>query len=206
MIHVIHGDDRARALAAWGKLLAKYVPTHHMDEESYTPGGLAELSESRDLFGASQVLAARGILAEVIVTDILEAVQASPNIFLILEEKLDKKTLTRLTKLGVQVEGHERSAADKDKQAREKKAQFTRLFRVTDALGARDRKKAWVEYQRLIMDGVSAEEIYWKLWSSSVIPTLHIRRVLLRTETGPYEGMCQNVLTFLVILEITSGQ
>lgn len=37
------------------------------------------------------------------------------------------------------------------------------LFALTDALGARDRANTWLIYQRALLAGVSAEEMFWKL-------------------------------------------
>ncbi|MEK9171804.1 MAG: hypothetical protein AAB782_01030 [Patescibacteria group bacterium] len=38
------------------------------------------------------------------------------------------------------------------------------IFTLTDALGARKRKKAWILYQKALSAGLSAEEIFFKLF------------------------------------------
>ncbi len=38
------------------------------------------------------------------------------------------------------------------------------VFSLTDALGSRDKKQAWSLYQKALASGLSAEEIFWKIF------------------------------------------
>lgn len=50
-------------------------------------------------------------------------------------------------------------------------------FSITDAFGARDKKRAWVLYQQALLSGLSPEEIFWKLvWQ--------IKSLLVAAKTG----------------------
>ncbi len=37
------------------------------------------------------------------------------------------------------------------------------IFALTDALGARDKKRAWILFQQALGDGISAEEVFFKI-------------------------------------------
>ncbi len=45
----------------------------------------------------------------------------------------------------------------------DKKGREFNIFALTDALGARDKKRAWVLYQQALAAGLSAEEIFFKI-------------------------------------------
>ena len=57
-------------------------------------------------------------------------------------------------RLGVE----EESEAVLDEKGREFNA-----FSITDAFGVKDKKKAWILYQKAMLEGVSSEEIFFKL-------------------------------------------
>ena len=46
----------------------------------------------------------------------------------------------------------------------DKKGREFNVFAITDALGARDKKLAWVLYQKALAAGLSAEEVFFKLF------------------------------------------
>jgi len=52
---------------------------------------------------------------------------------------------------------------DEDKLPLDKKGREFNIFALTDALGARDRKRAWILYQEALGAGVSAEEVFFKV-------------------------------------------
>lgn len=45
----------------------------------------------------------------------------------------------------------------------DKKGQEFNIFALTDAVGARDKKRAWILYQKALSAGVRAEEIFFKI-------------------------------------------
>ena len=56
------------------------------------------------------------------------------------------------------VEEEEDEKLPLDKRGRE-----FNIFAFTDALGARDKKRAWILYEQALSAGVSAEEVFWKV-------------------------------------------
>jgi hypothetical protein len=58
------------------------------------------------------------------------------------------------------------------------------IFSLTDAIGARNKREAWVLYQRALASGMVAEEIFWKVvWQ---IKTLLLAN---RTKSAEEAGM-----------------
>lgn len=45
----------------------------------------------------------------------------------------------------------------------DKKGREFNVFALTDALGARDKKRAWILYQKALTVGLSAEEVFFKI-------------------------------------------
>src|SRR4051812_8548203 len=58
------------------------------------------------------------------------------------------------------------------------------IFELTDAIGARMKREAWVIYERALASGMSAEEIFWRvMWG--------VKALLLteRTESAEESGL-----------------
>lgn len=116
---------------------------------------LDKVFENKD---AAEALAARA-----------EALAASENMILILEGKIDKKTLGRLEKHAFKAEVY-----DEKKEAPRFGAapaggggNAFNIFFLTDALGARDKKSLWSLYCKSQLSGVVPEEVsgilFWQL-------------------------------------------
>jgi hypothetical protein len=53
------------------------------------------------------------------------------------------------------------------------------IFSLTDAIGARDKRQAWILYQKALASGLSAEEIFWRVaWI--------VKSMLLASKTKNY--------------------
>jgi hypothetical protein len=52
---------------------------------------------------------------------------------------------------------------DEEKLPLDKKGHEFNIFALTDALGARDKKRAWILYQQALGAGISAEEVFFKI-------------------------------------------
>lgn len=55
-------------------------------------------------------------------------------------------------------------AIEEEKPLVDKKGREFNIFTLTDAFGARQKKEAWILYQKALFSGVSAEEIFFKLF------------------------------------------
>lgn len=65
----------------------------------------------------------------------------------------------------INLAGGERSDLSRDSQGLtlESRPEFN-IFALTNALGARQRKEAWILYQKALSAGISAEEIFFKIF------------------------------------------
>lgn len=52
---------------------------------------------------------------------------------------------------------------EEDKLPLDKKGREFNIFVLTDAVGARDKKRAWILYQQALAAGLSAEEVFFKI-------------------------------------------
>ena len=170
MLYLLHGTDTQKARAKLHKLvegLLKKKPDasyFKLDDEKFEAALLEEYIGGQGLFANKYIVLLDKIFVNTDAKDVvlkqLKAITQSDNIFILLEETLDKKTLTKLEKQAEKVQAFELKAGGK------KKADFN-IFTLTDAFGARDKGKLWVLYQRALRAGSTPEEIhgilFWQL-------------------------------------------
>lgn len=89
------------------------------------------------------------------ILDRLARMKESPNVFVVVEDELSAATIRTLEKYAEKTEVF-KVPPNRDERPK--------LFSLTDALGARDRKALWVLYQKALRQGVSAEEIHGMLF------------------------------------------
>jgi len=100
-----------------------------------------------------------------------EALGASENMILILEGKIDKKTLTKLEKHAFKAEAFVEEKTDDRKfgmgTANPLKLKDFNIFSLTDALGSRDKKSLWALYCKSQFHNVPPEEVsgilFWQV-------------------------------------------
>lgn len=85
----------------------------------------------------------------------LEEVASSKNVFIFVEEALDKEALKKVEKFAAKVFVFE-------EKAKKEKIGFN-IFSISDALGEKDKKKLWIVFNKAIKEGLAPEEIFWKL-------------------------------------------
>ena len=95
----------------------------------------------------------------------VKEISESPNFFVFLEEKLNKKELEKFEKYAQKIEEFQKPDRKLNKKevlaAKGEKIDF---FEFTDALGAKDKKGLWALYQDALHEGVPAEEVHGILW------------------------------------------
>ena len=80
-------------------------------------------------------------------------INSSPNMFIFLEEDLGSEILETLK------DHTEKIFYFKNKPGGKVADKFN-IFSITDALGRRDRKTAWIFYQKAVLAGISPEEVH----------------------------------------------
>jgi DNA polymerase III delta subunit len=74
---------------------------------------------------------------------------------------------------------------DKDEELPiDKKGAVFNIFRFTDAIGARNKRQAWILYEEALAAGISPEEIFWK-----VVWQVKTMLLVLRTSSAEEAGM-----------------
>lgn len=166
MIHLFYGENNIKAREEMHSFLdalfAKNpdAPLFEMNAESWSEEKFGELLASRGLFGGGSVVVLDALLqnvdAEGTILEKLKEMKDSPNIFVIIEGKLTKVIAERIAK---KAETVAEFAAEKTA----KKVEFDR-FALSDALGRRSKKDAWVLLQKSFDAGGVPEEIHGMLF------------------------------------------
>lgn len=150
--------------------------------EDYSSERLEEAFLGQTLFDEkfAVVLDGLGVVAEKILTKYLSILGQSPNLYLLAESEVAPEFIKQIRDVGgrvKEVKGRPAGRAYRQAGARERQQAGFNPFAVTDALGERDRKRAWVLFQAALARGLAPEEIFWKLvWKV---------KTLLLVETAP---------------------
>ena len=174
MLYFFYGSDKDTArekMNALTEALRKKKPDAELfriDPENWNEAKLQELTAGQGLFNNSYIVQVVSLFenkeAKEIFVDRLEEIAESPNVFIVLEGEVDKKTLLAITEVAEKVQLFERKEG-------KKKPDFN-IFSLTDAFGRRDKKNLWVLFQKAVASGAVPEEIhgilFWQLKSMLV--------------------------------------
>lgn len=162
MLKVFVGN-REKVRDAVQQFLSKSGPNAQVIsfDESALPEAVLPFLEHTDLFGSRSFVRLDGVFAneelKQVVLSRLGMLVASPNVFALIEGKLDAETATLFKESGVSVL---RFASEKDKPA-------FNPFSLSDALIARDKKMLWVRYREALEAGEAPEALagilFWQL-------------------------------------------
>ena len=136
-----------------------------LDDESFTKSRLEELMASKGLFENETIVVLDSVFGNDAARDFLKDSMAelsqSSSVFIFFERELD----ARILKL---FERYARRVWRSDKGEVVRKKEFN-VFALTDALGKRDRKKAWALLQEAYQRGTPTENIHgillWRIKS-----------------------------------------
>ena len=162
MIYLLHGTDFKKSrekLRFLIEALFKKEPNasqFRIDNENFSEDLLEEMISSQTLFAGKYVVLCDKLFEDKEISEIvlkeLKNISKSENIFIFIEEDLNKTILSRFNKWAEKIQKF---------QLREsKKEQKFNIFSITDAFGSRDRKQTWFLYRRALNAGVSSEEIH----------------------------------------------
>lgn len=147
MIQVVLGETHIDIRAAGAVIF---------DEQSFSVDAIREELETLSLFGEPKTIALLYTLSEFRdqIFDLLKEHTDSVHTIIIRERALSATDEKALAKLGAKIIG----------KSIEKKAVEFNIWSLTDALLARDKKKAWLLYREAIDNGTAPEEIGGILW------------------------------------------
>jgi len=162
MIYLLYGEDtvkaRGKMYALVDSLRAKKpdASLFKMDSEHFGSAQLEEFILGAGLFEQKYIVVLDNVFedkeAKEIIIKKVKDIGTSENIFIILENKLDKKTVTKIEKNANKIQ-------EFTEKKSVKKEEFN-VFALSDAIGRRDRKKAWVLFQQAVAGGLAAENIH----------------------------------------------
>src|ERR1017187_6871771 len=154
MIYLLHGADTDKSRAKMHELadsLKKKKPDaayFKMDAEHWNQAELEEYCGGQGLFENKFIIVLDHLLDNEEIAPVLleqiEVIAASPNIFIVLEGKLDKDSLKKFEKYSEKIQEFEETAAQKMAVAKSKE-RFN-VFSLAESLGKRDRNNLWVLY------------------------------------------------------------
>lgn len=180
MIYLLYGKDATRSRQKLNELLRFFrskdnsVSIFKIDEYDFEKEKLEELSRSSTLFGGKPVVVFNRIFADKNVSKIIleniDLYAASKNIFIFYEGEIEKEILELLKEKSVKVQKFNLSAGNsaiggtKAGKLGGKEYGGYNPFLICDAIGEKNKKRAWLLFQDALLTGVPAEEIFWKIW------------------------------------------
>lgn len=162
MIYLLYGTDTIKSRKKLHTLLdsmffkkpdASYV---RVDTENFDEGRMEELVSGQGLFENKYIIVFDNLFADKNIKEIvlkaIKEISKSQNIFIFLEERLNKTELKRFEKYAEKIQ-----KLNSESKLQEKKFD---IFSLTSAFGMRDKKELWVLYQKAKLNNVSDEEIH----------------------------------------------
>lgn len=182
MIYVFYGTDREGIIKKTDNLLKSLFTKNpdlafeKFDVDNFDLNKLRDLSQSQSLFGNKTAVVLDGILEENEgVYDSLKYLQNSENIFIIREAKILKAEQKKLAEFTEKIE---------EIMLKEGKKEIFNTFSFTDAIGERNKKNAWILYEKAILAGLVPEELFWK-----VVGQIRVMLVAKKTPSAELAGV-----------------
>ena len=171
MIFLFYGDDTIKARGQAQKTVEAGKKKHANAEffkltvENFSENKLDELIRSQGLFYSAFIVLADHLgedkeIMEVLLKKLKE-IKESPNFFVFLEGKLNKKELEKFEKQAEKIEEFkkpERKLTKKEILA--EKGEKIDFFEFANALGERNKKLLWTLYQDALAEEVPSEEVH----------------------------------------------
>lgn len=161
MLYFLHGTDTkktfAKAQALVGAMIAKKpnASLFKLTTEHFTLAELQELVGGQGLFEQKYIVNMSRLIEDATIGEqvmaMLDDIATSDNIFIWIEESVTKPLLKKIEKVAEKIEHHDLKETSREQEVN--------AFPLTDALGARNKKKAWLLYIDLI-EKIPVEEIH----------------------------------------------
>jgi DNA polymerase III delta subunit len=180
MLYLVYGTNRDAAIAKKDELVRSChakrpdAEVFVLNTENFSVHEFQALYSSQGLFEKKHIVILDGLFGEIEIADVvlsgLPFMAKTESVFIIFEELFDARTKNEET-----IKKHAEKFFGFGVKREEKQRDNT-SFLITDAFGAKDRKSAWVNFQKAIRAGVSPEEIHGAL-------SWQVRSILLAKKT-----------------------
>jgi hypothetical protein len=171
MIFLFYGTDKIKAREMAHKATEAGKKKHEgaeffkLSPENFSENKLDELITSQGLFYSGSIVFADSLLeveeiGEIILSKIKE-IALSPNFFVFLEEKLNKKELEKFEKYAQKIEGFKK--VEKKLNKKEElalKGEKIDFFEFANTLGEKNKRELWTLYQDALAEEVPSEEVH----------------------------------------------
>ncbi len=158
---------RKKAKATIDSLLAKKPDATliKVDDEILSESRIDELSHSQALFSNKYIVFFYKVFNnkenKELVLKKIKDIGKSENIFIFVEGKMDKASLTKIEKVAEKTEEFvEKEKTLTKKEALNLKGEKIDFFEFANTLGKRDKKNLWILFQDALREQVPAEEIH----------------------------------------------
>lgn len=168
MFYLIVGNDIKKSEAKLKNLVEsilnknKQAEVFNLDDENFSQKYFEELLVSQGLFSNLYVVKSRGLWGSKEgsewLLEYISEIKKSANVFIFIEEILDKKIFKKLESKAEQVWEFD----GKDKIKIDDKF----IFSIGEAFGARDRKKLWLAVAKAKLKDIPAEIVFWQIINS----------------------------------------
>lgn len=186
----------------------EHVSIFKIDEYDFEKEKLEELSRSNTLFGGKVVVVFNRIFDDKdvsrVVLDNLDGYATSKNIFIFYEEELDEGVFDLIKEKAKKVQKFNLPSSKGTEAGRFNRKEYGGYnpFLICDAIGEKNKKKAWLVFQEALLAGVPAEEVFWKVWWQAknllLVKTLAGEGVKsLEKETGLHPFVIKKNIGFL---------
>ncbi len=162
MFYFLHGNDFTKARAKLHELLeilAKKKPNaalFKIDAENWEQSNIDEFIGGQGLFEHKYIVVVDKVFqnkeAKENILSKLKEISASDNVFIFIEDEVDKTTLTKIEKKAEKVQEFSKDEVVVKKEFN--------TFSLTDALGNKDKKNLWILYQKALANNVEPEQIH----------------------------------------------
>ncbi len=177
MIYLFYGTDTSKSREKWRKVINAFASKYPSGQifrfatDRFDRSSFEELIHSHDLFGEKRLVVIDQVLGDPEIanslTDLWNSLVNSKTVFAFLEGALKSDLVKKIEGCGAKVERLDLSSAKFAKFSNQDKFN---IFSLTDALGARDKKALWLNYQQALDANISTEEIFWKLvWQTKMM-------------------------------------
>lgn len=174
MIYLLYGNDVHTSRKKLHRLLdglfkkrpdAEYF---HVTPENISEFSIEELISSQGLFEHKYIVVLDNLFEDKeqrdVILKVLKEMQKAEHVFIFLEEKLDKKTITKFEKYAEKIQEFTKVESGGRKfgvvGGGELDLEKFNIFNMTDALGNKNKKSLWVLYQKAKRHNIPAEEIH----------------------------------------------
>jgi hypothetical protein len=171
MLFLFYGTDKIKARQTAHKAVEAAQKKHteaeffKLSAENFSLNKIDELIASQGLFYSGSIVFVDSLFAETDVGEVLikkiKEISESPNFFVFLEEKLNKKELEKFEKFAQKIESFEKPEKKLNKkEALALKGEKIDFFEFANTLGEKNKKLLWTLYQDALFEGVPAEEVH----------------------------------------------